>query len=1026
MKLGNARSAAALAILLLMTLLPVGPMISGAGSGVFEGDIEEQEIADQLSSRLVSMGFRPRHPYHGSNFIQTPSPAPEGARIHPTGTASIEMHSSSTRYSWESYYSDDILDVYVDTSTSGGGSLSSQEETLLDAVITDFIDYSYPRVKDWYDPLNRVSSVTFYIHQIDGRSGTGGYYSPGTDEFHIDRADMDWAGEIAAHEFQHYIHDKYDRYENLWINEGMSDHAAFLVYGYASVLSSHLAVYFNYYPYTTLPIDDYSFYRDGTTRYYGVAFAYQLYMTHHYGGKNWSRALIRSSQSGISGVNSALSTLGHTDRFQDTFEKWMVASRVNDKDAGNNGEYSYATRNYPYGTLQTKLMGSYSGIPVESDGQIGPYGPQSFRFTSSAGSANTYRLSVEVSKGSLSFAVYPEVSTLPRQVTLINSDSGSAIFDLDGWGKDFQAFQVIVSTTSLADLSIELDILDLEPPVTMFGINPPLPDGDDGWFISKPLITMATESGATTHYRIDQGPEMLYNQPVYLDDGVHTFSYWSIDKKGNVEEARHVDLKIDTEVPKTSISIDPAVPDGYWYTATPTITLGTDHPDSSIHYRWDQEDFVLYSSPIKAPEGEHQLSWRAVDQAGNQETPGNMLFKVDTLRPTLSYSIYPSEPDGMNGWYASAPRITLSGDAQDTIYFAMGSNDYSRYSSGIVMPEGITNFRAVSMDQAGNRGEELLMQFKVDTIRPKLTWSMEGFNYMLDNASQWFNARPVIDIQSSEGGTSITYLLNDEERSYDGPIVIDEGHNEIWVHARDKAGNEAEPLFFIIKIDTKAPVVRSELGPPSDNGWYNDMNMKVELELVGEDDRSSPATLHYAWGDAEYRTYRDAIPVPEGINTLRYFARDSAGNVLKIESIEVKKDTIRPEAAMELVDVTNQTILVGGELIVDMSGSRDSTSNLQFQFDLGDGTIISWRSTSSASHSYSEAGTYTIKGWVKDSAGNVAEIERTINVVEEEIPAVDRETGTNPLLLAGGAVLLVLLLVIIALLAVILVRRRNA
>lgn len=1026
MKRRTAPFTAALAAILLLSLMLMGLMTTSGESGLWEDDIKGQAYADELSDRLVSMGFRPRHPYPGSHHIQTPSPAPEGAVVHPYGTTPIQLSSSSTRYSWEEYYSDDILDVYVDTSTSGGGSLSSQEETLLDSVISDFIDYSYPMVKDWYDPLNRVTSVTFYIHQIDGRSGTGGYYSPGTDEFHIDRADMDWAGEIAAHEFQHYIHDKYDRYENLWINEGMSDHAAFLVYGYASVLSSHLAVYFNYYPYTTLPIDDYSFYRDGTTRYYGVAFAYQLYMTHHYGGKNWSRALIRSTQSGSSGVNSALATLGHTDRFQDTFEKWMVASRINDKDAGTGGEFSYATKSYPYGTLQTKLMESYSGVPVQANRQIGFYGPQSFRFTSSPGSAHIYRISIEVSSGQLTAAFFPEVSSIPRTVTFMDSEAGKTTFDFSGWGKDYQAFQIMVSSTSVADLSIDLDILDLEPPVTLFGLNPAVPDGEDGWYTTTPVLTLATEAGANSYYRIDQGPSNLYKQPVYLEDGIYPLSYWSVDGKGNVEEARYTDLKIDTEGPRTEISVDPPVPDGYWYTTTPTITLSTSHPNSMIQYRWDTGDYVPYSSPIKAPEGEHQLTWSARDQAGNQESPGTMHFKVDTIRPIVDYSIYPAEPDGISGWYISPPTITLMGDAQDVLYFAIGNSDYSRYSSGIVIPEGITNFRAVSVDQAGNRGEELLLQFKVDTIRPKLTWTMEGFNYMLDNASQWYNANPVLDIQSSEGGSSIRYVLNDVEHTYDAPIRIGEGHNEIWVHAMDRAGNEADPLFFLVKIDTKAPVVQRFIESPSENGWYRDMNMKVELRLVGEDDRSSPATLHYAWGENDYRTYRDPMTVPEGINTLRYFARDSAGNVLKIESIEVKKDTIRPEAAMELVGAVNQTIMIGEELIVDMSGSSDSTSNLQFQFDLGDGTFVSWRSTSSAAHSYSEAGTYKIRGSVKDSAGNVADIERMIHVVEEEIPAVDQETGTNTVLLAGGAVLLVLLLVIIILLAIILVRRRNA
>ncbi|MGA1822185.1 MAG: hypothetical protein ACMUIG_06640, partial [Thermoplasmatota archaeon] len=166
---------------------------------------------------LVKAGYRPQLPYPGADKIQTPEPMPRDAVHYPYGMVPASLSSTNpTRASWDLYYDDTILDVYVDTQP---GQLSSNEKNLLNRIISDFVNYSFPRVKDYFDPQDRISDVTFYVHYIDGPSGTGGYYQPGTDEFHVDRSDLSWAGEITAHEFEHSDGRRVPKFVNLDMEE---------------------------------------------------------------------------------------------------------------------------------------------------------------------------------------------------------------------------------------------------------------------------------------------------------------------------------------------------------------------------------------------------------------------------------------------------------------------------------------------------------------------------------------------------------------------------------------------------------------------------------------------------------------------------------------------------------------------------------------------------------------------------------------------------------------------------------------
>ncbi|MFA5102981.1 MAG: hypothetical protein WC525_07485 [Candidatus Thermoplasmatota archaeon] len=101
---------------------------------------------------------------------------------------------------------------------------------------------------------------------------------------------------------------------------------------------------------------------------------------------------------------------------------------------------------------------------------------------------------------------------------------------------------------------------DTTPPITTCTLDPPEPDGQNGWYVSDVTITLnATdnESGVNiTKYRIDEAAWETYTEPFILsNDGDDILiEYFSIDTAGNSESAKNATVNIDQTIP--SILLD--------------------------------------------------------------------------------------------------------------------------------------------------------------------------------------------------------------------------------------------------------------------------------------------------------------------------------------------------------------------------------------------------------------------------------------------------------------------------------------
>jgi cytochrome c len=168
---------------------------------------------------------------------------------------------------------------------------------------------------------------------------------------------------------------------------------------------------------------------------------------------------------------------------------------------------------------------------------------------------------------------------------------------------------------------------DATAPVTTHTLAPGAADGLAGWYRSPVAVTLATEAGATTEYKLGDGAYQPYAGAFALgQDGTHAVSYRSTDAAENVEAAKTVTVRVDRTAPSSEAAVSGAGP--------VTITLaGADPAGGSglggLEYRLDGGAWTAYGGPVTvSAAGDHALEHRATDVAGNVGAVGSEAFSI--------------------------------------------------------------------------------------------------------------------------------------------------------------------------------------------------------------------------------------------------------------------------------------------------------------------------------------------------------------------------------------------------------------
>jgi glucose/arabinose dehydrogenase/regulation of enolase protein 1 (concanavalin A-like superfamily) len=177
---------------------------------------------------------------------------------------------------------------------------------------------------------------------------------------------------------------------------------------------------------------------------------------------------------------------------------------------------------------------------------------------------------------------------------------------------------------------------DTTAPVVEVSTSPEQPDGQDGWFVTRPVVVSASatddgEGTLTIETRSGDGDWVEYTAALELSvDGPYSMEFRATDEAGNVSEAVSVDVQLDATAPELAIS---GVTDGDVITdLVSAVELDATASDATSGLA--ESVVLLDGEAIDAPAsviprvGEHLVAITATDVAGNS-TEVSATFTVE-------------------------------------------------------------------------------------------------------------------------------------------------------------------------------------------------------------------------------------------------------------------------------------------------------------------------------------------------------------------------------------------------------------
>ena len=499
--------------------------------------------------------------------------------------------------------------------------------------------------------------------------------------------------------------------------------------------------------------------------------------------------------------------------------------------AGNEGAGSASFR---YDA--TPLASSASSAAFDRDGQI----DVSYSVPG-AGSDISGLASVSLWVSGPSDAVFGAAPNAPKTAT-----SGAFGFVVDQGDGSYRFY--VISTDQAGNVEaapvapssrITTTLEDTAAPMTS-------DDADGQWHNSDVTVNLtASDSGSgvdKTYVKVDGGSyaegttATVTADSDHSNDGMHTVSYYSVDRAGNEEDAHAVSVRIDTVAPAIEdTGHSPAEPDGGngWYRQAVVTTFeasdagsGLDAACAADFPAEDGHNIQHVSTGSEQGSAVTVESGSCSDAAGNSQAGvASAAFDIDFTLPTITLAARLPAANA-EGW--NNEDVTATWDCADEL-----SGAVAEHVSHTFTDEGADqSAEATCADEAGNEASDTLTGVSIDKTKPVVS----GSRSPAANAAGWNNENVLVSFACAETGSVRSGIATD---TVAGQTLTSEGAEQSVASSGDcvdKAGNAAaQASVGHISIDKSAPEITllSRLPAANGSGW-NKTDVTVTWSCVDQ------------------------------------------------------------------------------------------------------------------------------------------------------------------------------------------------
>jgi hypothetical protein len=261
--------------------------------------------------------------------------------------------------------------------------------------------------------------------------------------------------------------------------------------------------------------------------------------------------------------------------------------------------------------------------------------------------------------------------------------------------------------TSKETTQLDSDIFKIVMlPTTTFFVTPQNPDGQNGYYITTPKVTLTATSpvdvSPVIYYYFDTGNPQVYSGVISVPDGMHTLYYYAQDKFQNKEVTQSKQFKVDTSPPAITVTYPQqnAILNTKNFTITGTTETGATLTINNNSVSVGANGTFSYDAVISGPQ---TFTIVARDSAGNTKQ-FVLNVSLDTTPPILNVS----EPKAFEEIHTQF--VTVKGktekDAKVTINgteVQVNPADYSFSYSLQLATAGLNSIQVIAVDLAGNQ-----------------------------------------------------------------------------------------------------------------------------------------------------------------------------------------------------------------------------------------------------------------------------------------------------------------------------------
>jgi hypothetical protein len=246
------------------------------------------------------------------------------------------------------------------------------------------------------------------------------------------------------------------------------------------------------------------------------------------------------------------------------------------------------------------------------------------------------------------------------------------------------------------------EIPDTTPPATTIILDPPEPDGNNGYYITNvtfSFIATDDESGVKeTYWRYYPSTWEIYSEPILIDYGSFIIEYYSVDNAGNIEDVKSTIVRVDYRIPFTKIIRK----DNYIEFKQP---LHGPPKIDIFYYQIDDGPIQKYEDKIIISEHIKIIKYWSISIAGVEESH-RTCYIDDTTPPETTFVITPSEPDPNSNIYIVDPWFSLErvDDLSDVVlsWWVIDGGGRHFYNGPFQLLEGQYTIEYYSIDSSGN------------------------------------------------------------------------------------------------------------------------------------------------------------------------------------------------------------------------------------------------------------------------------------------------------------------------------------